>query len=148
DVPRHRDTSGFNLPVSDPRRLQALQPILTEADLAATSRDASHASAHLLSVLNFLRHQHSVSLISVHKSTNSNNQLKAFLCALCAFLWLLVFRSRSASIRSAFAFSARARSTLAFTGAGFVDRIRSGATGHRGFGIHDLATIDPNLDTD
>src|SRR6185312_15341951 len=62
DMARHRDTSGLDLAVSDPGGLQTLEPILTEADLAATRGDASHASPHLLPVLNFLRHQHSVYL--------------------------------------------------------------------------------------
>ena len=61
---RHIKRGGFNLTIRDPRGLQTLEPILTEADLAATSRETSHASAHLLSVLNFLRHQHSCFTIS------------------------------------------------------------------------------------
>src|SRR6185295_16135591 len=58
DVTSHRNTSSLDLTIRDPRGLQTLESILTEADLAATSRDASHASTHLLTVLNFLRHQH------------------------------------------------------------------------------------------
>ena len=53
-----------------------------------------------------------------------------------------------ATVRSAFTFSACARAALAFTNARFVDRIRTGATGHRRFWIHDLAAVDPNFHTD
>src|SRR5688572_7959115 len=78
DMTRHGDTSSFDLAIRDPRWLKALEPVLTEADLAATSRDAGHASAHLLPVLNFLRHQHSVSLISDCRLPIANCQLKDF----------------------------------------------------------------------
>src|SRR6185369_2415218 len=52
------------------------------------------------------------------------------------------------SIRSAFAFSACARATLALTRTRLVNRIRSRAARHRGFRIENLAAIDPNLHTD
>src|SRR6266496_445016 len=58
DMPRHRNTRCFDLPIRDPSRLEALQPVLTEANLAAAIRDPTHAAAHLLAMLNFFRHQH------------------------------------------------------------------------------------------
>src|SRR6185503_9723070 len=76
-----------------------------------------------------------------------NNQSR-HLCLICLFVALLVFRSRSTSVRSTFAFASRARASFAFTDASLVDRIRTGATSHRRFGIENLATIDPNLDSD
>src|SRR5437588_10857648 len=64
DVSRHGDTRGLDLPIRNPPRLQSLQTVLTEADLAAARRNARHAPLHLLPVLNLLRHQHDVSLRS------------------------------------------------------------------------------------
>src|SRR6185369_7917719 len=61
---------------------------------------------------------------------------------------LLIVCPRPASIRSAFAFSACARATLALTRTRLVNRIRSRAARHRGFRIENLAAIDPNLHTD
>src|ERR1044072_2872954 len=69
----------------------------------------------------------------------------AFCVPLCAFCVLLVLGSRSSTIRSAFAFATRTRATLALACASLVDRIRAGATRHRGFRVEDLAAIDPNL---
>jgi hypothetical protein len=57
-VPGHSNTRGFDLTIRDPSWLQTLEPVFTEADLAATSGYARHAPPHLLSVLNFFRHQH------------------------------------------------------------------------------------------
>src|SRR6185369_2084760 len=79
DVTRHRDTSGLDLSIGNPRRLKTLEPVLTEADLAATSRDASHAPAHLLPVLNFLRHQHDVFSLAT-RGTKSTFVSLCFLC--------------------------------------------------------------------
>jgi hypothetical protein len=64
-MPRHRDARRFDLAICNPGRLEALEPILTKANLTAAGRDAGHAPSHLLSVLNFLRHQHNVSPFSI-----------------------------------------------------------------------------------
>src|ERR1044072_7387054 len=69
----------------------------------------------------------------------------AFCVPLCAFCVLLVLCSRSSTVRSAFAFATRARATLALACASLIDRIRTGATRHRGLRIENLAAIDPNL---
>src|SRR4029434_6722624 len=100
----------LDLSIGNPGRLETLEPILTEADHAATSRDAGHASAHLLPVLNFLRHQHDVLLVS-------------YACAACAFLWLLVVRPWSSTVTALFTLAARARAAFTFADARFVDRI-------------------------
>src|SRR6185295_12904414 len=80
--------------------------------------------------------------ITIHLFSHKEAQ-KSF----CAFCVLLIFCSRSASIRSAFAFAARTRATLALTCASLVDRVRTGATRHRSLRIENLAAIDPNLHT-
>src|SRR5688500_19818087 len=61
---------------------------------------------------------------------------------------LLIVTPGSTSVWSTFAtftFAARAWTSLAFADACFVDRIRSGATGHRRFRIENLAAVNPNL---
>jgi small subunit ribosomal protein S3 len=59
DVARHGNARCFNLTIGDPRGFQSLQTVLAEADHAAAIGDARHAAAHLLTMLNFFRHQHS-----------------------------------------------------------------------------------------
>src|SRR5687768_13113208 len=61
---------------------------------------------------------------------------------------LLVVASWSSTVRSPFAFAARAWATLTFTGACFVDRIGTRPASLRCFRIHDLAAVDPHLDAD
>src|SRR6185369_3497744 len=80
--------------------------------------------------------------ITIHLFSHEKAQ-KSF----CAFCVLLIFCSRSASIRSAFAFAARTRATLALPCTSLVDRVRTGATRHRGLRIENLTSIDPNLHT-
>src|SRR5205823_15128598 len=58
DVTSHRDARCLDLAIREPGRLEAWHSILTEADGAAASGGALHASAHLLAVLTFFRHQH------------------------------------------------------------------------------------------
>src|SRR5689334_474870 len=91
--------------------------------------------------------------ITIHlfRHKEAQNHMKEFVRFVvlpCAFCVLLVLGSRSSSIRSAFAFAARTRTAFALTCACFVDRIRSGATCHRGLRIENLAAIDPNLHAD
>src|SRR5437016_474843 len=58
DETRHCHAAGFDLPVRNPARLEHLQPILAERKFRAAPGLPSHASALLLAVLNFFRHQH------------------------------------------------------------------------------------------
>src|SRR5215216_1586167 len=67
---------------------------------------------------------------------------------MCLFVALLVFCSWPSSVRSAFAFASSARATLTLAGTRLVDRIRTCAASHRGLGIENLATINPNLHAD
>src|ERR1700674_970379 len=62
DETRHGDPVRLDLPVGNPARLQHLQSIVPESQLAAAPRLAGHASALLLAVLYFLWHQHKSAL--------------------------------------------------------------------------------------
>src|SRR5581483_11602261 len=62
---RHGNTAGFDLAVGDVAALEDLQSVITEGELGTTPSLSGHASALLLAVLNFFRHQH-------------KNQLSAF----------------------------------------------------------------------
>src|ERR1044072_7199545 len=63
-------------------------------------------------------------------------------------LLILATRSSAVTTSTLFAFAARAWTTLAFTNARLIDRIGTGAAGHRRFRVHDLTAIDSNLDAD
>src|SRR3546814_900033 len=54
----HGDTGGLDLAGGDPTRLESLDPVLAEGDLAATLGLTLHATALLLAVLDLLGHQH------------------------------------------------------------------------------------------
>src|SRR5438876_331528 len=58
---RHRHATGFDLTVGDPTRLEHLQSVITEREHAPAPGFPGHASALLLAVLNFFRHQHKIS---------------------------------------------------------------------------------------
>src|ERR1051325_274084 len=152
DMTSHRNTGCLNLAIGYPRRLQTLEPIFTEADLTAASCDAVHATPHLLSVLNFFRHQHVVipfpiavfrlpilRTLAVEQIGNWQSEIGNL---------LLFFSPRPSTFRCAFALASSARPAFAFTDARFIDRIRAGTTGHRCFWIHDFAAINPNLHSD
>src|SRR5215467_8068895 len=67
DESRHSNTAGFNLPVGNPARLKHFQSIISESQLASAPCLARHASALLLAVLNFFRHQHKSLLAIGHQ---------------------------------------------------------------------------------
>src|SRR6185436_16822479 len=149
DMTGHRNSRRFNLPIRNPGRLQTLQPIFTKADLAATRGDASHASAHLLTVLNFLRHQHDVysrpfvssqlPVVTRFTVATDNGQLTNNSLA--------VFPTRPSAVRttSALALSPSSGPALALTHAGFINRIRTGTARHGCFRVQDFPAVDPNL---
>src|SRR6267378_2575586 len=58
DEARNRHARRFDLPVRDPRAFHGLQPIIAERKISTAPCLAVAPSAHLLSVLHFLRHQH------------------------------------------------------------------------------------------
>src|SRR5229473_4477105 len=64
DEPRDGHARRFNLPVGDPRAFHGFQSVLAERQVATAPGLAVAASAHLLSVLHFLRHQHRCVLAS------------------------------------------------------------------------------------
>src|SRR5216684_2779877 len=71
DEPRNRHARRFNLPVGDPRILHGFQSVLAKRQISAAPGLAVAASAHLLSVLHFLRHQHRCVLASLISQTAS-----------------------------------------------------------------------------
>src|SRR5581483_643608 len=56
--PGNGHATRLDLAIADPARLQHFQAVLAESKLRATPGLAGHASALLLAVLNFFRHQH------------------------------------------------------------------------------------------
>src|SRR6185437_13917628 len=62
DEAGHRNTRGFDLPRGDPAAFHRLQPVFAERNRRSAPRLARHATALLLAVLNFLGHQHKLSL--------------------------------------------------------------------------------------
>src|SRR5215813_9219375 len=60
DEAGHRHTAGLDLPVGDPSRFKDFQAVIPERQFASTPGFAGHASALLLAVLNFFRHQHKI----------------------------------------------------------------------------------------
>src|SRR5713226_3306942 len=71
DEPRNRHARRFDLPVGDPRAFHGLQSVLAERQIPAAPGFAVAASAHLLSVLHLLRHQHRCVLASLISLTAS-----------------------------------------------------------------------------
>src|SRR6266436_6142734 len=71
DEPRNRHARRFDLPVGDPRAFHGLQSVLAERQISAAPGLAVAASAHLLSVLHLLRHQHRCVLASLISLTAS-----------------------------------------------------------------------------
>src|ERR1700730_9068564 len=61
DESGHSHARRLDLPVRNPTRLEHLQSIIAESQLAPAPRLAGHAPALLLTVLDFLWHQHKVS---------------------------------------------------------------------------------------
>jgi hypothetical protein len=55
---RNRTTRRFNLPCRQPHRLERLQPKVAEVDDATALRNAAHAAAMLLTVLDAPRLKH------------------------------------------------------------------------------------------
>src|SRR6266481_3931801 len=71
DEARNRHARSFNLPVGDPRAFHGFQSVLAERQIPAAPGFAVAASAHLLSVLHLLRHQHRCVLASLISLTAS-----------------------------------------------------------------------------
>src|ERR1700677_957579 len=65
DEPGNRYARGLNLPVGNPGRLERLQSVLAKRQRSAAPRFARAAPALLLAVLNFFRHQHNGSTVSL-----------------------------------------------------------------------------------
>src|SRR6185503_7150512 len=87
--------------------------------------------------------------ITIHLFSHEKaHKAHKYFCVFCAFCVLLIVWPRSSTVRSAFAFAARTRATLSFTGACLVDGIRTRTTRHRSLRIENLAAIDPNLHSD
>src|SRR5678815_54883 len=59
-----------------------------------------------------------------------------------------MFPARSSTIGCAFPFTTGARTALTFSDPSFINRIRTGTTGHRRLGIKNLAAINPNFHSD
>src|SRR6266700_5256197 len=65
DETRHCHATSFDLTVGDPTRLEHFQSVITERQHAPAPGFPGHASALLLAVLNFFRHQHKIGLWSL-----------------------------------------------------------------------------------
>src|SRR6266481_6950490 len=65
DETRHRYATGFDLTVGDPAWFEHFQSVIAERQHAPAPGFPSHASALLLAVLNFFRHQHKIGLWSL-----------------------------------------------------------------------------------
>src|SRR5581483_4886878 len=63
DLARHRDTSGLDLPVRHPARLERLQAEVARLDVRLTLRGAGAAAALVLAELRLLRQQHGLRLL-------------------------------------------------------------------------------------
>src|SRR5205823_260593 len=86
DESRHRNAAGFDLPIGDPSRLEHLQSVVPESQLASAPRLPGHAPALLLAVLNFFRHQHKSALGLRMQNDEVRIQNSRPTCSFCALL--------------------------------------------------------------